>query len=80
MKLHEILQEILKTLKNNQPKATMTVIECSDYMNVSKDKIRELVNKVNTDFPYFKVGAKVLIDKARLDLWIESIAKEHRKL
>ncbi|MBY6931876.1 excisionase [Clostridium botulinum] len=79
MTTNEILKEILQTIKTSN-KATMTVIECSDYMNVSKDKIRELVNKVNTDFPYFKVGAKVLIDKARLDLWIESIAKEHRKL
>ncbi len=80
MKLNEMLQEILQVLKKSQPKATMTVIECSDYINISKEKIRELVNEANTDFPYFKVGTKVLVDKMRLDLWIENIAKEHRKL
>lgn len=78
MEHEDILKEILKTLKQNKPKATMTVLECSDYMNVSKDKIRELIHKVDTDFPFFKVGAKVLIDKARLDLWIEKASQEHR--
>ncbi|NFG24126.1 helix-turn-helix domain-containing protein [Clostridium botulinum] len=79
MNSNEILLQILKTIKINN-KATMTVLECSAYMNVSKDKIRELIHKANTDFPYFKVGAKVLIDKVRLDLWIEKIAKEHKCL
>lgn len=79
MKSEEILEEILRAIKVNN-KATMTVLECSTYMNVSKDKIRELIHKANTDFPYFKVGAKVLIDKVRLDSWIEKIGKEHKCL
>lgn len=81
MALEETLQEILKTLKaNNKPKATMTVLECSEYMNVSKEKIRELIYKVDTDFPFFRVGVKVLVNKSKLDLWLEKITEEHREL
>lgn len=75
----EVLKDILKSIKNNT-KATMTVIECSEYMNVSKEKIRELVHKVDTDFPFFKVGTKVLINKIQLDLWIDKISNEHREI
>lgn len=78
MNYEDVLKEILKTLKQNKPKATMTVLECSDYMGVSKDKIRELIHKANTDFPFFKVGTKVLIDRTRLELWIEKASQEHR--
>lgn len=78
MNHEDILKEILKALKQNKPKATMTVLECSDYLGVSKDKIRELIHKANTDFPFFKVGTKVLIDKSRLDLWIQKASQEHR--
>ncbi len=79
MNSNEILLEILKTIKVNN-KATMTVLECSTYMNVSKNKIRELINKTDTDFPYFKVGTKVLINKIQLDSWICKISTEHRVL
>lgn len=68
MTIEEILLDILKILKSDKPKATMTVLECSIYMNVSKEKIRELVHKVDSDFPFFKVGTKVLINKVELDL------------
>jgi len=78
MKTEEILLEILKAIKNSKSKATMTVLECSEYMNVSKEKIRELIYKVDTDFPFFKVGVKVLINKSQLDLWLEKITEEHR--
>ena len=77
--MEEILKEILETLKSNS-KATLTVLECSEYINVNKDKIRELIYKVNSDFPYFKNGSKVLINKVQLDLWLDKITKEHRQL
>ncbi|MCQ2014680.1 excisionase [Clostridium butyricum] len=75
-KLEEIFNKILKS----STKGTMTVVECSEYMNVSKDKIRELINKQNTDFPYFKVGTKVLINIKELDAWMEKVSNEHRIL
>ncbi|MDF2882953.1 MAG: excisionase [Clostridiaceae bacterium] len=80
MKIEEILQEILQTLRKSQPKATMTVLECSIYMNVSKEKIRELIHKVGSDFPFFRVGTKVLVNKVELDLWLKKISEEHRVL
>lgn len=73
----EVLKDILNALKKGS-KSTMTVLECSEYMNVSKEKIRELIHKVDTDFPFFKVGAKVLINKSQLDSWLERITEEHR--
>jgi len=75
----EVLKDILNSIKNNS-KSTMTVLECSEYMNVSKEKIRELIYKVDTDFPFFKVGVKVLINKAQLDLWLDKVTKEHRAI
>ncbi|SHJ99538.1 DNA binding domain-containing protein, excisionase family [Clostridium cavendishii DSM 21758] len=75
----KLLQEILTEIKSSK-KVTLTVAECSELMNISKDKIRELVNKVDTDFPFFKVGVKVLINKDMLDNWLEKISKEHREL
>lgn len=73
-KLHDIF-------KNNiSNKRTLTVIECAELINVNKEKIRELINKPNTDFPYFKVGAKVLINKEMLHEWLEKISLEHRQI
>jgi hypothetical protein len=34
------------------------IMECAEFINVSKEKISELINKPNSDFPYFNVGAK----------------------
>ncbi|NFN80303.1 helix-turn-helix domain-containing protein [Clostridium botulinum] len=80
MNSNELLLEILKLLKQKYIKSTMTVVECSTYLNISKDKIRELINKTDTDFSYFKVGTKVLINKVQLDSWICKISTEHRVL
>lgn len=77
--MEELLKQILGKLKGNL-KATMTVIECSEYINVNKDKIRELINKPNSDFPYFKNGSKVIINKSQLDIWLEKVSKEHREI
>lgn len=73
-KLHDLF-------KNNiDNKKTLTVLECAELINVSKEKIRELINKPNTDFPYFKVGAKVLINREMLNEWLEKISLEHRQI
>ena len=72
------LYEIFKNDLTNR--RTLTVLECAEYINVSKEKIRELVNRADTDFPYFKVGAKVLIDKKLLQEWLEKISCEHRQI
>lgn len=73
-KLHDIF-------KNNvSNKRTLTINECAELLNVSKEKIEELINKTNSDFPYFKEGAKVLINRGMLNEWLEKILLEHRQI
>ena len=79
--MEELLKEILVTLKCERPqKVTFTVAEAADYSGIGQVKIRELISRHNTDFPFFKVGARALIDKSALDRWIETITKDHREL
>jgi len=76
-----LLNDIAETLKKPKiEKITFTIVEASEFSGFNHWKIRELVDKVNTDFPYFKVGNKTLIDKAMLEIWIEKISKEHRTI
>ncbi|MBN1062695.1 MULTISPECIES: excisionase [Clostridium] len=77
----KIFNRLYDIFKNNvSKKSTLTVLECAELINVRKEKIRELINKQNTDFPYFKVGAKVLINRDMLNEWLEKISLEHREL
>lgn len=82
--LTSILKEILEEVKNikeaNQEKITLTIREAALYCGMGHEKIRELVEKENTDFPFFKVGCRVAINKDMLDDWLVKISKEHRKL
>ncbi|ALS17779.1 excisionase [Clostridium butyricum] len=79
--MEEILIEIRDALRGpKQEKATLTVLECSQFMDVNKDKIRELIAKPDTDFPFFKNGNKVLINKALLTQWLDKVSKEHREI
>ena len=51
-KLHDSFKN--SALNKKKP----SVIECAEFINVNKEKISELINKPNSDFPYFNVGAK----------------------
>lgn len=64
-KLHEMIKSSL--LNEN----TLTVLECAELINVSTEKIRELINKPNTDFPYFKIGEKVFINRYMVQKWVK---------
>ena len=77
------LQEMIKSTINQalrDQKATFTVRQCARYSGIGEDKLRELIAKENTDFPFFKVGVKAIIPKEPLDRWLEMIAKENRQL
>lgn len=79
--MEELLKEILETLKSERPKKiTFSIQEAALYMGIGHEKVRELVEKLNTDFPYFKVGARTSIDKRALDRWLEKITAEHREI
>lgn len=76
-----IFNKLLDAFKEKtSDKSTLTVVECAQLINVRKEKIRELINKPDTDFPYFKVGVKVLINRQMLNAWLERISKEHREI
>lgn len=77
--LKEIIEaSIIEALQSQ--KATFTVQQCAKYSGIGEDKIRELMARENTDFPFFKVGVKAIIPKEPLDRWLEMIAKENRQL
>ncbi|MZK53504.1 helix-turn-helix domain-containing protein [Clostridium beijerinckii] len=79
--MEELLKEILESLKSERPqKITFSIQEAALYLGIGHEKVRELVEKPNTDFPYFKVGARTSIDKRALDRWLEKITEEHRIL
>ena len=79
--MEELLKEILETLKQSKVnKVTFSIMEAAMYSGIGHEKIRELVNRPNTDFPYFKVGSRVAIDKRVFDEWLDKITLEHRKL
>ncbi|MDU1311697.1 MAG: excisionase family DNA-binding protein [Clostridium sp.] len=76
-----LLNKILHSLeKQSVEKITFTPAEAATYMGVGHEKVRELIEKHETDFPYFKSGCKARIDKGLLDLWIKKISEEHRAI
>lgn len=76
-----LLKDISETLKKPKiQKITFTIAEAAEFSGFNHWKIRELVDTPNTDFPYFKVGKKTLIDKDMLEIWITKISTEHRKI
>lgn len=77
--LQEIIQSSIMQALQNQ-KATFTVQQCAKYSGIGEDKIRELIARENTDFPFFKVGVKTIIPKEPFDRWLEQISKENRIL
>jgi excisionase family DNA binding protein len=79
--MEELLKEILAALKTEKPeKITFSIQEAANYLGIGHEKLRELVEKPKTDFPFFKVGARTSIDRRALDRWIEKVTEEHRIL
>lgn len=79
--VEELLKEILETIKNPKlDKVTLSIMEAANYSGIGHEKIRELIDRPNTDFPFFKVGIRASINKAAFDRWLDKITEEHRKL
>lgn len=76
--LKEILEELRKPESNKIEKVTLTIAEAAKFSGFNDHKIRELIDKPNTDFPFFKVGKKTFINKAMLGEWIQKVSTEHR--
>lgn len=74
--IRDAIQEALKEI--NKP--TMTIDECKEYSGIGRDKLMELAHAENSDFPCFRNGNKFLINKKKLDLWLEKVSEEKRIL
>lgn len=75
--MEEYLKKIV-TLLETQSKAILTLEEAIAYTNIGKNRMLELINKHDTDFPYFRNGRKILINKSMLDEWINKVTLENR--
>lgn len=74
----EYLKEIIRLLKaTNEEKAVLTLDEVIDYTRIGKNRLLEIINSNQTDFPYFRNGKKILVNKILLDKWLEDKAKNH---
>lgn len=77
--LQEIIQSsIIHALQSQR--ASFTVQQCAKYSGIGEDKIRELIARKNTDFPFFKVGVKAIIPKEPFNRWLEQVSKEKRQI
>ena len=77
--INNTLNKLLNML-NEQEKGVLDLEETTKYAGIGKTRLLEIVNKENTDFPYFKNGRKILVNKSQLDLWLKKIAEEHRTI
>lgn len=60
-------------------KITLTVAEAVKITGIGRCKLEEIIHS-GTDFPYFRVGKKILINKEMLLIWLEKISTENRVL
>lgn len=75
--MEEYLKQIVGLLES-QSKAILTLNEAIAYTNIGKNRMLELINKSGTDFPFFRNGRKILINKSMLDEWLSKVTKENR--
>lgn len=79
--MEKILKDILITLQDikasQNKKLTYTIDECVEVSGIGKNTLLEEIYKVNSDFPYFKVGKLIKVDREMFEAWIKKNAKEH---
>ncbi|URZ05872.1 excisionase [Clostridium felsineum] len=76
--IKEIIKEAVKEAINLNNKLTLTVDETVKFSGIGRNKITELIYKEDTDFPYFRVGSKTLVNKVLLEGWLNKISEEKR--
>lgn len=77
--MEEKLDKIIELIKFNN-KAVLDVEETVIYANIGKSRLMEIINRNASDFPYFKNGKKILVNRTMLDAWLEKQASEHNTL
>lgn len=78
--LKNIIKQSIQETISKEIKATLTILECSKYTGIGKDKLLALAHNINSDFPCFRVGKKYLINRDLLNKWLEKISLERRIL
>lgn len=52
----------------NSQALTLTVKQAAELLQLSEDLVYNLVHR--QDFPSFRIGRKILIDRQRLETWV----------
>lgn len=86
--MEELLKEILVEIKrkgkkedeSTEGKLTYSLKECSYISGIGLNTLQEEISKQNSDFPFFKIGKKVMVDKGLFHQWLENISKTHHEL
>ena len=78
--LKEILLELRKSDDKNKDKLTLTLRECSQISGIGLNTLLIEVNSSQSNFPFFRVGKKVLVNKQMFYKWLDNVAKEHKEL
>lgn len=80
--MEELLKEILDEIREKklEDKLTYSLKECSQLSGIGLNTLQEEISKDNSNFPFFKIGKKVMVDKKLFHQWIENISKTHREL
>lgn len=80
----QLLEDIKEVLENDnttiKSKELISIDQAVKLTGIGEQKLRELVAKQNSDFPFFRVGSKVLINKRELIKWLRIVVMEHRKI
>ena len=74
------LIRIIELLERKNEKAVLNLDETSAYTGMGRTRLLEIINKNNSDFPYFRNGKKILVNKQMLDKWLEKQALEHKAI
>lgn len=79
--IKEAIQESnLNNCIEPQKKMTLTIDECVEESGIGRSTILELVHAQNTDFPYFRVGKKIFVNRDKLTEWLNKITEENRTI
>lgn len=82
MEKEELKQIIKDAIQESQQekKMTLTLEEVVKETGIGRNTISALTNTPNTDFPYLKVGRKLLVNRDKLTEWLDKVAEEHRTI
>ncbi|MBY6788267.1 hypothetical protein HYH38_11160 [Clostridium botulinum] len=80
--MEELLKEILDQIKrkDSEDKLTYSLKECSYVSGIGLNTLQEEVSKDNSNFPFFKIGKKIMVDRKLFHQWLQNISRTHEEL